>query len=171
LTSKIQNFLRGRRNNPTSGPHHFHLGYCFLIWASSLKISVAQLAIMYKKLIWNPDPCLVSQPNCKGLLGGTRGTSEQILGYAPQALVSFKKYMPPSSSLLQGKHLPFPTSPQYFSLICDPFADPIISLNTPKIFLFSTATFTQTNWTRIFSIRRMVYFPVIEMDTATSGPV
>jgi hypothetical protein len=40
--------------NPPSGPHHFHLGYCFLIWTSSLKISVAQLAIMHKKLIWDP---------------------------------------------------------------------------------------------------------------------
>jgi hypothetical protein len=43
-----------RGNNPPSSPRHFHLGYCFLIWASSLKISVAQLAIMHKKLIWNP---------------------------------------------------------------------------------------------------------------------
>jgi hypothetical protein len=31
---------------------------------------------------------------------------------------------------------PFPTSPQYFSLICDPFADPIISLHSPDISLF-----------------------------------
>ena len=44
----------GRGNNLPSGPRHFHLGYCFLIWASSLKISVAQLAIMHKKLIWDP---------------------------------------------------------------------------------------------------------------------
>ena len=43
---------------------------------------------------------------------------------------------PPSSSLLQGKHLPFPTSPQYFSLICDPFADPIISLHSRDISLY-----------------------------------
>jgi hypothetical protein len=28
---------------------------------------------------------------------------------------------------------PFPTSPQYFSLICDPFADPIISLHSRDI--------------------------------------
>ena len=28
-----------------------------------------------------------------------------------QALISFKKYMPPSSSLLQGKHLPFTPPP------------------------------------------------------------
>ena len=31
---------------------------------------------------------------------------------------------------------PFPTSPQYFSLICDPFADPIISLHSRAISLF-----------------------------------
>jgi hypothetical protein len=47
-------FLGGRGNNTPSGPRHFHLGYCFLIWASGLKISVAQLAIMHKKLIWDP---------------------------------------------------------------------------------------------------------------------
>ena len=29
---------------------------------------------------------LFSQPNCKGLLGGTRGTSEQILSYAPRVI-------------------------------------------------------------------------------------
>ena len=72
-----------------------------------------------------------------------------------QALVSFKKYMPPplpcfiqkiyapSSSLLQGKHLPFTPSPlrlNIFRLFV------ILSLTqlyryTPEIFLFSTATF------------------------------
>jgi hypothetical protein len=61
-----------------------------------------------------------------------------------QALVSFKKYMlPPSSSLLQGKHLPFSPSPlrlNIFRLFV------ILSLTqlyryTTKIFLFSTATF------------------------------
>jgi hypothetical protein len=99
----------------------------------------------------------------QGLLGGTRGTSEQILSYAPQALVSFKKYMPPSSSsLLQGKYLPFSPSPlrlnifrlfvilsltqlyRYTLLDCH------IKINLPGL--------PQTNWTRIFSERRMVYF-------------
>jgi hypothetical protein len=31
---------------------------------------------------------------------------------------------------------PFPTSPQYFSLICDPFADPMISLHSRDISLY-----------------------------------
>jgi hypothetical protein len=61
----------------------------------------------------------------------------------PQALVSFKTYMTPSSSLLQGKHLPFSPSPlrlNIFRLFV------ILSLTqlyryTPEIFLFSTATF------------------------------
>jgi hypothetical protein len=69
-----------------------------------------------------------------------------ILQYLPQALVSFKKYMPPSSSLLQGKHLPFSPSPlrlNIFRLFV------ILSLTqlyryTPEIFLFSTATFKYT---------------------------
>ena len=60
-----------------------------------------------------------------------------------RALVSFKKYMPPSSSLLQSKHLPFSPSPlrlNNFRLFV------ILSLTqlyryTPEIFLFSTATF------------------------------
>ena len=71
---------------------------------------------------------------------------------------------------------PFPISPQYFSLICDPFADPIQYIVTlPRYFSFRlphlnmTTGPPQTNWTRIFSERRLVYFSVIEMDTATSG--
>jgi hypothetical protein len=60
-----------------------------------------------------------------------------------QALVSFKKYMPPSSSLLQGKHLSFSPSPlrlNIFRLFV------ILSLTqlyryTPEIFLFLTASF------------------------------
>jgi hypothetical protein len=52
--------------------------------------------------------------------------------------------------MMASAPFPFPTSSQYFSFICDPFADPII-------------------WTIIFSERRFVYFSVIETDTATSG--
>jgi hypothetical protein len=48
-----------------------------------------------------------------------------------------QKIYAPSSSLLQGKHLPFTPSPQYFSLICDSFADPIISLHSQDISLFN----------------------------------
>jgi hypothetical protein len=63
-----------------------------------------------------------------------------------QAFVSFKQYMPPSSSLLQGNHLPFTPSPlrlNIFRLFV------ILSLTqlyryTPEIFLFSTATFKYT---------------------------
>ena len=63
-----------------------------------------------------------------------------------QALVSLKKYMPPSSSLLQGKHLSFYPSPlrlNIFRLFV------ILSLTqlyryTLEIFLFSTATFKYT---------------------------
>ena len=66
---------------------------------------------------------------------------------------------------------PFPTSSQHFSLICDPFADPIISLHSRDISLFDCHIKIylpdppQTNWTRIFSERRLVYFSVIETDT------
>jgi hypothetical protein len=81
----------------------------------------------------------------------------------------------PSSSLLQGKHLPFTPSPlrlNIFRLFV------ILSLTqlyryTPEIFLFSTATFKykypQTNWKGIFSESRIFYFSVNETDTTTSG--
>ena len=63
-----------------------------------------------------------------------------------QALVSFKKIYAPSSSLLQGKHLPFSLSPlrlNNFRLFV------ILSLTqlyryTPEILPFSTATFKYT---------------------------
>jgi hypothetical protein len=85
-----------------------------------------------------------------------------------------QKMYAPSSSLLQGKHLPFTPSPlrlNIFRLFV------ILSLTqlyryTPEIFLFSTATFkykyrapSQTNWTRIFSNSRIFYFSVTETDT------
>ena len=47
--------------------------------------------------------------------------------YDHRHLFHSKNYAPSSS---------FPTSPQYFSLICDPFADPIISLHSRDISLF-----------------------------------
>jgi hypothetical protein len=63
-----------------------------------------------------------------------------------QALVSFKKYMPPPSSLLQGKHLSFIPSPLRLNIF---HLFVILSLTqlyryTPEIFLFSTATFKYT---------------------------
>jgi hypothetical protein len=78
----------------------------------------------------------------------------------PTGTCFIKKIYAPSSSLLQGKHLPFTPSPlllNIFRLFV------ILSLTqlyryTPEIFLFSTTTFKynlpvppQTNWTRIFS--------------------
>ena len=90
-----------------------------------------------------------------------------------------QKIYPPSSSLLQGKHLPFTPSPlrlNFFRIFV------ILSLTqlyryTPEIFLFSTATFKytyrdprrQTNWTRVFSESGLVKTQDIETDTTTSG--
>ena len=70
-------------------------------------------------------------------------TRRSASGHGAQALVSFKKYMPPSSSLLQGKHLPFTPSPLHLNIFR---LFVILSLTqlyryTPEIFLFSTATF------------------------------
>ena len=74
-----------------------------------------------------------------------------------------QKIYAPSSSLLQGKHLPFSSSPlrlTIFRLFV------ILSLTqlyryTSEIFLFSSATFKYTpsdEWTRIFSERHIFYF-------------
>ena len=98
-----------------------------------------------------------------------------ITGSITQPLVSFKKYMPPSSSLLQGKHLPFSPSPLRLNIF---HLFVILSLTqlyryTPEIFLFSTVTFKyiypQTNWTRIVSECGLSKISVNETDTATSG--
>ena len=92
----------------------------------------------------------------------------------PQALVSFKKYMPPPLPYFKVNNLPFTPSPlrlNIFRLFV------ILSLTqlyryTPEIFLFSTATFKykypQTNWKGIFSESRIFYFSVNETDTTTS---
>ena len=55
-----------------------------------------------------------------------------------QALVSFKKYMPPPLPYFKVNIYPFPL-PHFasiFSLICDPFTDPIISLHSRDISFF-----------------------------------
>jgi hypothetical protein len=107
------------------------------------------------------------------------GVEESVLSLCVESTGTcfIKKIYALSSSLLQGKHLPFSSSPLRL-IIFRLFV--ILSLTqlyryTPEIFLFSTATFKytnpQTNWTRIFSESRFVYFSVIGTDTATSGPV
>ena len=90
-----------------------------------------------------------------------------------------QKIYAPSSSLFQGKHLPFSPSPlrlNIFRLFV------ILSLTqlyryTPEIFLFSTAIFKyiyrapppETNWTRKVSECGLLKISVNETDTTTSG--
>jgi hypothetical protein len=89
-----------------------------------------------------------------------------------------QKIYAPSSSLLQGKHLPFTPSPLRLNIFR---LSVILSLTqlyryTPEIFLFSTATFKYTYQAPLrrigqeYSARRIFYFSVTEMDTVTSGP-
>ena len=89
-----------------------------------------------------------------------------------------QKIYAPSSSLLQDKYLPFSPSPLRLNIfrLFVILSQTQLYRYTPDIFLLSTATFKctyrsppQTNWTRIFSERRLVYFSVIETDTAISG--
>ena len=89
-----------------------------------------------------------------------------------------QKIYAPSSSLLQGKHLPFSPSPLRFNIFR---LFVILSLTqlyrcTPEIFLFSIAAFKyiyrappQTNWTRIVSECGLLKISVNETDTTTSG--
>jgi hypothetical protein len=59
------------------------------------------------------------------------------------------------TTVLQGKYLPFSPSPQYFSLICDPFADPIISLHSRDISLFDYHICNKANRTIGFLKRNL----------------
>ena len=72
-------------------------------------------------------------------------TPSIIVNVAPsaQALVSLKKIYAPSSSLLQGKHLPFTPSLLRLNIFRLIVTLPLTQLYryTPEIFLFSTATF------------------------------
>ena len=95
--------------------------------------------------------------------------------FRSQALVSFKKYMPPPLPYFKVNICLLPPPHNIFRLFV------ILSLTqlyryTPKIFLFSTTTFKykyqappQTNWTKIFSESHIFYFSVNETDTTTSG--
>jgi hypothetical protein len=61
-----------------------------------------------------------------------------IFSSETQALVSFKKYMPPPLPYFKVNICPVPLAHfgSIFSLICDPFADPIMVLNSRDISLF-----------------------------------
>ena len=99
--------------------------------------------------------------------------------YTPQTLVSFKKYMPPPLPYFKVNICPFPL-PHFASIFFSylwsfRWHNYIVTL--PRYFSFRLPHLNiatgppQTNWTRIFSESRLVYFSVIETDTATSGPV
>jgi hypothetical protein len=93
---------------------------------------------------------------------------------------NFLSVLHPNRKFLRNPNLneitlfPFPTSPQYFSLICDPFADPIISLHSRDISFFNCHIQiylpgpSQTNWTRIVSECGLLKISVIETDTLYS---
>jgi hypothetical protein len=101
------------------------------------------------------------------------GTTRHNFGRGPsndyftQALVSFKRYMPPPLTYFKVKICPFPL-PHFGSIFFAylwSFRWPNNISYTPEIFLSSTATFKytyrappHTNWTRIFSERRIFYF-------------
>ena len=98
--------------------------------------------------------------------------------FALTATCFIQKIYAPTSSLLQGKHLPFTPSPLRLNI----FRLFVILLltqlyrYTPEIFLFSTATFKYEYWApsdeldKIFSESRIFYLSVTEADTVTSGP-
>ena len=106
------------------------------------------------------------------MLGNCRLLRKMITGTC-----FIQKIYAPSSSLLQGKHLPFTPSSLRLNIF---HLFVILSLtqlypSTPEIFLFSTATFKykyRAPLRRIgqgYSASRIFYFSVNETDTTTSG--
>ena len=98
---------------------------------------------------------------------------------APQALVSFKKYLPPPLPYFKVNVYPFPL-PHFASLFFAylwSFHWPNYIVTLPRYFSFRLPHLNiptgppRTNWTRIFRERGLVYFSVTETDTATSGLV
>ena len=88
-----------------------------------------------------------------------------------------QKIYAPSSSLLQGKYLPFSPSPLrsiFFAYLWS-FSWPNYIVTLPRYFSFRLPHLNITTGPpsdkleRIFSERRFIYFSVIETDTATSG--
>jgi hypothetical protein len=86
-----------------------------------------------------------------------------------------QKIYAPSSSLLQGKHLSCSSCPLRLNIFAYlwSFRWPNYGVKLPRYFSFRLPHLNiptpQTNWTRIFSERRIFYFYVIETDTATSS--
>jgi hypothetical protein len=94
-----------------------------------------------------------------------------------QALVSFKKYMPPPLPYFKVNICPFPL-PHFASIFFAylwSFRWPNYIITLPRYFSFRLPHLNiptgppQTNWTRINSERGLVKISVIETDTATSG--
>jgi hypothetical protein len=94
-----------------------------------------------------------------------------------QALVSFKKYMPPPLPYFKVHIYPFPLP--HFASIFPPYMSsfrwPNDIVTLPRYFSFRLPHLNiptgppQMNWKRIVSERGSVKISVIEMDTATSG--
>ena len=94
-----------------------------------------------------------------------------------QALVSFKKYMPPPLPYFKVNICPFllPHFASIFFAYLWSFRWPNCIVTLPRYFSFRLPHLNiptgppQTNWTRINSERGLVKISVIETDTATSG--
>ena len=94
-----------------------------------------------------------------------------------QALVSFKKYMPPPLPYFKVNICPFllPHFASIFFAYLWSFRWPNCIVTLPRYFSFQLPHLNiptgppQTNWTRINSERGLVKISVIETDTATSG--
>ena len=94
---------------------------------------------------------------------------DSYLDILPQALVSFKKYMPPSLPYFKVNICPFPL-PHFASIFFAylwSFRSPNYIVTLPRYFSFRMPHLNippQTNWTRIFSERRIFYLSVIEWN-------
>jgi hypothetical protein len=98
-------------------------------------------------------------------------------GFASQALVSFKKYMPPPLPYFKVNicPLPLPHFASIFFAYLWSFRWPNYIVTLPRYFSFRLPHLNinigppQTNWTRIFNESRIFYFSVTETDTTTYG--
>ena len=171
--------------------HHLSIGGWFkrmklievksLIWAQKGK-----LYIIYENVMWIQWPTILvwwqkkrycsDMPNVVSAIDGT-SHEIQIPSNEPQALVSFKKYMPPLLPYFKVSIYPFllPHFASIFFAYLWSFRWPNYIVTLPRYFSFRLPHLNistgppQTNWARIFSECGLLNISVNETDTTTSG--
>ena len=113
----------------------------YFLYFTPIVHSMLKLRIHFRLVLIVYTKCIDSSPYTHvsvQLAFGDARYYTRVPGFSAQALVSFKKYMPPPLPYFKVNICPFllPHFASIFSLICDPFADLIISLHSRDISLF-----------------------------------